>query len=889
MVSDLLYRLRAIFRRGRMESELSEELQFHFERQVEVFLEQGCPPGEARRRARLLFGGLEQVKEDCRDARGTVFLDTLWQDLRYAARVLAKTPGFAATAVLSMAVGVGSSTLASWLLGQAAFRSLPVKAPEQLVSLRSPGPHPGFHYGASGSDAAYFSYAMYRDLRDRNGVFSGVLARTNLPADLTFGQRTERVSLELVSRNYFEVLGVAPAAGRLFRQADDGQPNPPRVAVLSHEYWARRFARDPAVVWQSIVLNDLPVTIVGVSARGLHSLTPGLSPEVLAPIEIEEMLWPAYRMLSTRAYCWMNIVGRLKPGIARQRAQAEVAPVYRQLIQEEARTIPASWSGRERFLSRRLELVPAGRGIEPEAGWMLVGLSAIAACVLIAACANLAGLCVARAAARQKEIAIRAALGAGRGRLARQLLAEFLLPAAAGGLLGLLAALGVAGLVPRILFDEQRARTLASAPDAGMLLLALAAVASAVILCGAAPALLPALGRPLRALNAGNIAPLGLGQASFRKTLVTAQVALSAALMFGAFSFSHDLLRESIRHRGPDRENVIIFSIDAGAEGYSPARAARLFQRLEQKLSIMPGARAAGFSIGGMSRLEIEGHRLNAPEEEVALWLQVSPGFFDAAGCALVEGRGLGTAGEWPLRFVLVNETFQRRLFAGRSPVGQHVRLYGSDKWAEVVGVVRDREPPGFFSPAPSVYFPYSGATTVGYYVRTDRPPETLLSAVKELVEKEAPGLPPFGLKTADAQYAESSRSQRVMTGVLCVFGLLTMALAVVGVYGVTAYVVTRRTPEIGVRMALGATAGSVVATVMKEVVRMIAIGGAAGLLLPPIVCALLFKAAGPNWAEAYPEVAAGTIVVAAAAALAGLLAALRAARIGPAAALRAE
>ncbi|MGC9971755.1 MAG: ADOP family duplicated permease [Bryobacteraceae bacterium] len=890
MLSDLAYRLRAIFRRRRMESELSEELQFHFERQVEVFIEQGCPPDEARRRARLLFGGLEQVKEECRDARGISFLDTLWQDLPYAARLLAKTPGFAATAVLSMAVGVGSSTLASWLLGQAAFRSLPVKAPEQLVAFRSPGPHLGFCSGAGGSDSTCFSYAMYRDLRDRNTVFSGVLARSGLPANLTFRQRTERVSLELVSWNYFELLGVEPAVGRLFSPGDDGKPDALRVAVLSHEYWARRFAGDPAVVGQRIVLNSLQVTIAGVSARGLHSLIPGRSPDVLVPIEIEETLLPVYPMLSSRAYSAMNIVGRLKPGIARQRAQAELAPVYQQLIEEEARAVPASWPDRERFLSRRLELIPARRGIEPDVDGMLVSLSAIAACVLIAACANLAGLCLARAAARQKEIAIRAALGAGRGRIARQLLAEFLLPAVAGGLLGLLIALGVAGAVPGILFDQQRARTLSSAPDPGVLLLILAVPVLTAILFGAAPALLPALGRPLRALNTGNIAQLGLGQASFRKALVAAQVTLSVGLMFGAFSFSRNLLKERMWRQGPGKENAIAFTIDAGASGYYSPQAARLFQRLEQRLSTMPGARGVGFWAGGMSRFEVEGRRLETPEENASFWFQVSPGWFGAAGCSVVEGRDFGPEREWPPRAVVVNETLKRRLFAGHSPVGKRVRLYGLNRWAEVVGVVREEGSPDFFSRLPSVYYPYSGATTVVYYVRTDRPPEHLLSAVKGLVEREARGAPSYDLKTIDAQYAEGSRSQRVMTAVLCAFGLLTMALAVVGVYGVTAYVVTRRTPEIGVRMALGATAGGVLSMVMKEVGWMIASGAVAGVLLTTIGCGLLFPAGGgPEWGKEYPALAAGTIVVAAAAALAGFLAALRAARIEPTTALRGE
>jgi predicted permease len=875
MFSDLAYRIRAIVHRGRMDSELSEELEFHFEHQVEVLLDRGYPPDEARRRARLMFGGLDQVKEECRDARGVMLLEELRQDIRYAVRLLAKTPGLAATAVLSLAVGVGSSTLASWLVGQAAFRSLPVKAPEQLVYFQDPGTHSAFCSNSGVADSTCFSYAAYRDLRDHQSVFSGVLARSNLPADLTFRGRTERVSVELVSVNYFEVLGVEPAAGRLFGPA---RANAPPAAVLSHEYWIRRFAGDPAVVGQSVVLNNLRVTIAGVSAKGLHSLIPNRSPDVLVPIEIEEMLLPVYPVLLDRDWPWMNIVGRLKPGIARQSAQAELGPVYQRLVQQEAGNKPPA--------TTRLELIPAGRGIDPEVDGMTLSLSAIAVCVLLIACANLAGLCLARAAARQKEIAIRAALGASRARIARQLLAEFLLPAVTGGMLGLLLALGAAGAAPRILFDEQRARTLTPGPDAGALLLALAASALIAVLFGAAPSLWPALGVSRRVLDTGNIAPLGLRPASFRRALVMAQVALSAGLMFGAFSFSGKVLHENMWRHGPANDNAMEFAMDAGAKGYFAPQATRLFERLELKLSTMPGVRGAGFLIGGMARFEMEGRTLRPPEEDRSLWLQVSPGFFGAANCSLVEGRGFGLAREWPPSAVLVNEAFQRRLFAGRSALGQHLKLYGYTQWAEVVGVVRDEESAGFFARVPSVYSPYTGSTMVSYYVRTDGPPELLLSALKGLVEREAPEVPPFDLKTVAAYFAENSRSQRVMAAVLGVFGLLTMALTCVGVYGVTAYTVTRRTHEIGVRMALGASAGNVVSMVMKEVFRTIAAGIAACVILVPILCGRLFPTGGPVWRDEYPVFAAGALVVATAAALAGFRAALRAARIGPGMAL---
>ena len=887
MFADLAYRVAAIFGRGRMDSELSEELQFHFEHQVDVFLEQGCTPQEARRRARLLFGGLEQVKDECRDARGIAFFETMGRDLRYAVRLLSASPGFAVTAILSLALAIAASTLAFSSLVQAGLRPLPVKSPDELVFLRSPGPHPGFCWGAGASDATCFSYPTYRDLCDRNTVFSGLLARSNLGAGLTFHRRSERVSLEMVSRNYFELLGVEPAAGRLFGSRDDSRTGTLRVAVLSDTYWTRRFRRDPAVVGQRAFLNNLPVTIFGIAAPGIDSLTPGHSPDLFVPLDLEDVLIPGQPMLSDRGMAWMNIVGRLQPGMARQRAQAELAPLYRQLIRAEAANIPASWTGRQQFLSRRLDLLPARRGIEPRIVETLLSLSGIAVCVLLAACANLAGLSLARAAARQKEIAIRVALGAGRGRMARQLLAEFLLPASAGALSGLLIAFAIHGAIPKILFDPERARTFASNPGPGVLLLAFAVSLAAAFLFGAAPALLPALSAPLRALNTATVVPLGLSHARFRKALVMAQVALSAGLMFGAFSFSRDMFKRNNGKPGPEKENMIFFLMDAGSRGYYSPQAERLFRRLEQSLAALPGVRGVGFASGSLARFEVEGRPLETPPDSRVYWVQISPGFLANTGCLIVEGHGVGSERGWPPRAVLVNENFKRLFFDGRSPLGKHVNMAGGAP-AEVVGVVRDEGSP-VASSLPSVYYSYTGATTVGYYVRTAGTPELLIPAVKALVEREAPDVPLYDLKTTAAFLAENLRFDRLMVTVLCIFGLLTMALAAVGAYGVTNYVVTRRTSEIGLRMALGATAVSVVGTVMQEILCMVGLGAIAGLLLPPIACAFLFPANGPNWAEEYPVVVAGTLVVAAAAALAGFLPALRAARIAPASALRAE
>ena len=877
MVSDVAHRIRAVLFRDRMESELAEELEFHLQQQVEQLIVQGCPPAEARRRARLLFGGLDEVKEECRDARGISLLQALWQDLSYAWRMLARSQGFSAVAIVSLAIAFAGSAVVSSLLARHLCR-LAVAAPQQLVSFRSVGPRLGPCSGAGGPDSTCFSWPMYQDVAGLSNVFSGVIARTARPADLTWRGEVERVSVELVSRDYFDVLGVSAAAGRLFGAPAGGE------AVLSYSYWSRRFQKDPRIVGQSVVLNQVPVRIAGVSSPGLHSLMPEVSPDLIVPMEIVPSLEPAFPDPLAHQWAWMNIVGRLNPGITRERAEAELAPRYRRILQQEAATVSASWPQRSRFLAERLELIPAGRGIERTIDEPLAILIAIVACVLITAYANLAGLCQARVAARQRELAIRAALGAGRARIAVQILAEFLLPVALGGIPGSLAGLFLAGRVPGLLFTPERARTFAGA-DIGVLLLAFAIVAAAALGFGVIPALASARGGDVHILATGNTVPGGLRRGKLWRALVTAQVTVAAMLMYGALTFSVYWLKQSRVDLGAG--HVVSFIIDTSSKGYSGAQSESLFQRLEARLSSMPGIRGAGFAASGMSVFEIEG-RATRPETNRFQWMAVTPGYFKAAGFSFVEGgSGDRTAGSPPLIRVCINQALRRRISGNRNATGKRLRVAGDPTWLSVSGVVRDLESN---EGKPLVYYPYSrGAAAVAYLVRGDATSATLCRAVRALVEREAPGLRIDGPNTMESLVTESNRGNAAMATILVVFGLLTMALAAIGVYGVTAYLVARRTSEIGVRMALGAPVRAVVAMVMKEVVWMGVAGAVCGSALAVVASAVLEPVDGPDFRYEYPLLLGGAAVAALAAIAAGLVASRRAARIEPTLALRCQ
>ncbi|MBI3473344.1 MAG: ABC transporter permease, partial [Candidatus Solibacter usitatus] len=465
-------------------------------------------------------------------------------DLRYALRSLSRSPVLSSVAVLSLALGIGANTAIFSLLDQVLLRLLPVPNPGELVNLRSPGAKPGHTY-SDGDDASSFSYPMYKDLRDRQPVFTGLLARLAVPLSVAAQGQTERASGELVTGNYFQVLGVRAALGRTFTQEDDRLPGAHPLAVLSHGYWTRRFGADASVLNQPIVVNGRSLTVVGVARAGFSGVQVGQTPDVFIPMTMKAQMTPSWDGIEDRKDYWLNIIGRLKPGVPRERAAAAMQTLYAPLLEMEAERSNFRGQSRERFLARKILLEPGGQGrqiLQSEARDPLALLMAMVGLVLLIACANVANLLIARAAVRQKELAVRLSLGAGRGRLIRQLLLESVVLGLAGGLAGLLVASWTADSMVRLLLSGSDIRGLSADLDPRVLGFNFALAALTGLVFGLAPALRatrPNLSPVLKNQAAG--VSTDSAHARFRKVLVTGQMAFTVLLLAAAGLFVESL------------------------------------------------------------------------------------------------------------------------------------------------------------------------------------------------------------------------------------------------------------------------------------------------------------------------------------------------------------
>ncbi|HEX5423190.1 MAG TPA: ABC transporter permease, partial [Candidatus Acidoferrales bacterium] len=436
-----LLRFAALFAKQRHDRELDAEIESNLQSHIDDNLRAGMPPAEARRHALLKFGGVESAKESYRDRRGIPFLETTWQDVRFALRMLRKSPGFTAVAVLTLALGIGANTAIFSLTDQVLLRTLPVPNPQELVRLRSPGPSPGRVRTDYDGDAGVFSYPVYKDLRERTSVFAGILAWYDLDLNVSGRGTTQTAHGELVSGNYFNTLQVTSAFGRVFSMSDETAPGANPVAVLSYGYWSRQFGSDPSILNKSLIVNGVSLTVVGVARKGFDGVQVGTSPDIFIPLTMKAQMMPADVLnVDSRMDHWLPLIARLKPGMTRQQAQAALQPLYAALLQQDAKLFKFSARNRRQFLAKSLQLTDGSHGLpilQHDARAPLLVLMGMVGLVLLIACANLASLLIARGEARQREIAVRLAMGAGRWRLTRQLLTESLLIAVAGGAAGL--------------------------------------------------------------------------------------------------------------------------------------------------------------------------------------------------------------------------------------------------------------------------------------------------------------------------------------------------------------------------------------------------------------------------------------------------------------------
>ncbi|MGA7240924.1 MAG: ABC transporter permease [Bryobacteraceae bacterium] len=828
----------------------------------------------------------------------------LLPDIRFALRTFRKSPVFTAVAVLSLALGIGANTAIFTLIDQLILRLLPVKDADRIVLLAARGRHYG---GNNGMNA--LSYRMYQDIRDQNQVFDGTMCRYRLTFTLSFGAQSEVATGELVSGNYFPLLGVHSAAGRLFTSQDDLRAGEHPYAVLSYAYWKTRFSGDPAVIGRRILANNYPLTIVGVAQPGFDGTEPGLPAQMFVPMIMAANVRPGFGDMWNRRQRWVNVFGRLKPGETITQAQAGLQPLFHQIIESEV-TMPAFRNAtpfdKSNFLRMWMEVMPGAQGntsLRRTYEKPLLVLIGVTALVLLIACANLASLLTARAAARQKEIAIRLAIGSGRARIIRQLITESLLLSAAGGAAGILLAVSMVKALIAFLPTNLTGYGIASHPDPRMLAFSFALALSTGVLFGLAPALQatrPDIAPTLKD-QAGNVS--GGTQVTFRKTLVAAQVALSLLLLIGAGLFIRSLANLRLIDPGFKTGNLIQFNLSPRSVGLDPKRTHLFYEQLEARLNALPGVSGAGMANQGLltgnewdNSITIQGYVAKLGEDMDPHFNQVTPGYFQTLGIHLLAGRTFTAADTANSRLVaMVNESFVKRYYGATPAVG---RMFGrgSDPGTptdiEIVGVVNDTRYESLRDKIPQeVYLcvAQQPAYSNTIYVRTKRDPESAFASVRAVVHDLAPDIPVTGMKTLERQLDESLVTERLVATLSSVFGALATLLAIIGLYGVMAYMVTRRSREIGIRMALGALAGNVVWLVMREVLVLVGIGIAVGL---PAAFAVTRLASSQLYGVSSNDPLAmlsATALLAAVALLAGYIPARRAASFDPVRVLRYE
>ena len=912
--------LRSVMGRQRLESEMDAEICFHIEARAADLVRDGMGLKEAMRQARVEFGGTAKHKDEMRHSLGLRWWDELWGDLRYAGRILRKSPGFTLIAVSSLALAIGANTTIFSVANEMLFERLGVPHAEQLRLLTAIADEhsvaqnvwaPTQPIAGGGMRFKAFTYPVYQQLRKQNKVLEDVFGFKDLGrVNVTLDGSAQPEYLQLVSGNFYQQMRVMPQLGRPILPADDGAPGTGAVAVISDGYWSRAFGRSREVLGKTIDVNTFPVTIVGVNPKGFTGAeSVQTSPDLFMPLSVITLLKPSSipggTLLSNTQLWWIEVMGRAKAGVPETLAQASLDTVLSAGVRgatavSKDETVP------------HLRLEDGSRGLNATGerfAQPLHVLLVMVAFVLLLACANVANLMLARASTREREMSVRLALGAGRWRILRQVMTESLLVSALGGGLGLL--LGYLGrtVIPKLLANAWERNDLQVPFDWKVFAFTASITIATGVLFGIAPAWSATRAEIGTALKKGNQSVTRRRRRWSGKGLVVFQICMSTLLVAGAILFLRTLINLSSINPGFHVDHLLLFAIDPPSQRYTPPQAVALHGRIEEAIRHVPGVEDATLSDVPLlanwmsnSSFYVEGAVSPSPQRDAASRTadiaDVGADYFQVMGIPIIAGRAFTQQDADAGRHVsVINEAAAKKFFPGRNPIGMHFGRSGPkippEDLVEVIGVCRDTLYSSLREEAPPVHFdlyrqfPEIGSAT--YIVRTQLKPKAIVPSLRAVVQGIDHDLPLIDVRTQQQQIDDDLQQERMFATLSAGFGVLALMLACVGIYGIMAYTVVQRTNEIGIRLALGAERGQVRGMVLREAGGLAVVGVVGGLavalFLGRLVKSMLY---GLQPADPLSLVGAGCLLLGVAL-VAGWVPAMRASRVQPMEALRHE
>ncbi len=902
-----------LFARRRLESDLEKELRFHLESQVAEKMQSGLPESEARRRTRLEFGGIEQIKEDCRESRKTLWFEYLVQDIRFGLRQLRKSPGFTTIALLSLALGIGANTAVFTLVNAILLRPLPVHHPSELVLFGD-----GRSLGMSGvvpeGNWQLFSYSFFHDFRKQETSYTGVAAVSSFPyvsKASVAGATYETAYIDLVSGSYLSVLGVRPFLGRTIIESDDHAPGEGTVAVASYSWFLRHFNGDPSALGKSIRIQSHDYTLVGVAQPGFGGTTVGQRVDLWIPLSMEKEISPGRNGLDNKFFQNLRLIGRLKPSVKVVQASAETNFLFKQILRGYLGAQP-SQKHLDDIAHASIELTSGSRGVSPLRNAFSLPLKilmTIVALVLLIACANIANMLLARGVARTREVAVRMALGASRGRIVFQLLTESVLLSLTGAAAGIALAWKASALLLQMVTPGPDPVPLNLAPDLPVLAFTLGLTVLTALLFGCLPALRATRFEFTSALKDGRGGSTASTRGALARSLIVGQIALSVLLLVVAGLFLRSLIHLTSIDTGFDKHNVLVFSLDSSTAGLphgtpDEIRSVRLQEQIESRVQAIPGVQSDSFAFftfnqGGWSDLLLFQGVPRTPENgQQAFFNIVGNGFFSTMSIPLVAGRTFNSQDtQGSPKVAVINESMARRFFPNGSAIGHRFAVGETPDHPgeiEVIGIVKDAKYTALDEGSlMAAYFPctqnpgFYGNFAVRYAPGANQ--REIVSRVRSSVAQINPNILVDSVSSLEEQVDGAIATQSLVARLSSFFGILAVFLACIGTYGLLSYSVARRTSELGIRLALGAQSRSLLWLILRECILLLVCGLAIGIPITlsstRILKSLLYELSPLDPLAISTAIVAVAVMTLAAA----WLPARRATRINPIQALRAE